>query len=157
MSAPLWDVFSGPAGSDSDSESQRFPHGELTKNKEVGRRPRAFLRQGYCCVTLLVELEVGTAGVVVTWSDRRFRMITSSMATDALPDVESIFQTRTIAEVREVEAKTRHEIQEKREQLRHVVGDSYRYVRRDKRCESSACTFNAVKRLPKCHCMNAGT
>ena len=41
-------------------------------------------------------------------------------------DVERLFQTSSVAAVREVEAKTRHEIEEKKKQLRQVVGDSYR-------------------------------
>eukprot|EP00887_Chlorella_sp_A99_P006773 scaffold2.g6773.t1 len=39
---------------------------------------------------------------------------------------ENLFRSKTVAEVREVEARTRHEIEEKKQQLRHVVGDSYR-------------------------------
>lgn len=41
-------------------------------------------------------------------------------------DVEALFQSKTVAEVREVEARTRHEIEEKKKQLRLVVGNSYR-------------------------------
>ncbi|PSC70573.1 conserved oligomeric Golgi complex subunit 1 [Micractinium conductrix] len=41
-------------------------------------------------------------------------------------DVGQLFRERTIAEIREVETRTHHEIEEKKQQLRHVVGDSYR-------------------------------
>lgn len=41
-------------------------------------------------------------------------------------EVEALFQSRSIAEIREVEARTRHEIEEKKKQLRLVVGNSYR-------------------------------
>ncbi|PRW61397.1 Conserved oligomeric Golgi complex subunit 1 [Chlorella sorokiniana] len=41
-------------------------------------------------------------------------------------EVEKLFQSSSIAAVREVETKTRHEIEQKKHQLRQVVGDSYR-------------------------------
>ncbi|KAL4423803.1 hypothetical protein ABPG75_001104 [Micractinium tetrahymenae] len=41
-------------------------------------------------------------------------------------EVEQLFSTKSIAAIKEVETKTRHEIEEKKRQLRGVVGDSYR-------------------------------
>jgi len=39
---------------------------------------------------------------------------------------EMLFETSTIAEIREVESKAKAEIEDKKEALRHLVGDSYR-------------------------------
>lgn len=39
---------------------------------------------------------------------------------------ETLFETSTIAEIREVEAKAKAEIEDKKAALRHLVGDSYR-------------------------------
>lgn len=41
-------------------------------------------------------------------------------------NAEALFETRTIVEIREVEAQTRKEIREKQEELRQLVGTSYR-------------------------------
>eukprot|EP01018_Ginkgo_biloba_P036933 Gb_20855 [translate_table: standard] len=43
-----------------------------------------------------------------------------------LRNAEALFETRTVSEIREVESETRKEIQEKKEELRQVVGTSYR-------------------------------
>nr|XP_024403110.1 conserved oligomeric Golgi complex subunit 1-like [Physcomitrium patens] len=41
-------------------------------------------------------------------------------------NAEALFETRTVVEIREVEAHTRDEIEEKKEELRQLVGASYR-------------------------------
>jgi hypothetical protein len=41
-------------------------------------------------------------------------------------NAEALFETRSIAEIRDVEAQTRKEIREKQEELRQLVGTSYR-------------------------------
>ncbi|KAI3432884.1 hypothetical protein D9Q98_010466 [Chlorella vulgaris] len=41
-------------------------------------------------------------------------------------DVDALFQRNSVAAAREVAAQTRHAIEEKKQQLRRVVGDSYR-------------------------------
>ncbi|KAL3693725.1 hypothetical protein R1sor_007376 [Riccia sorocarpa] len=41
-------------------------------------------------------------------------------------NAEALFETRTVVEIREVEARTRKEIEEKKEELRQLVGASYR-------------------------------
>lgn len=41
-------------------------------------------------------------------------------------NAESLFETRTVVEIRDVEARTRKEIELKKEELRQLVGASYR-------------------------------
>eukprot|EP00898_Chlorokybus_atmophyticus_P006294 jgi/Chlat1/6666/Chrsp49S06154 len=41
-------------------------------------------------------------------------------------NAEVLFETRTVAEIREVEARTRKEVEDKKEELRQLVGASYR-------------------------------
>lgn len=54
----------------------------------------------------------------------RFQQKTSEDAT--LRNAEALFESRTVVEIREVEANTRKEIEEKKEELRQLVGASYR-------------------------------
>mmetsp|Transcript_16154 Transcript_16154/g.45001 ORF Transcript_16154/g.45001 Transcript_16154/m.45001 type:complete len:1129 (-) Transcript_16154:189-3575(-) len=52
--------------------------------------------------------------------------VTIGLGTDVLKAAESLFETRTVAEIRQVEVKTRRDIEEKKHSLRQLVGDSYR-------------------------------
>ena len=54
----------------------------------------------------------------------RFQQKTSEDAT--IRNAEALFESRTVVEIREVEANTRREIEEKKEELRQLVGASYR-------------------------------
>ncbi|KAK9841813.1 hypothetical protein WJX81_004723 [Elliptochloris bilobata] len=47
-------------------------------------------------------------------------------ASEAGKNAERLFETQTVLEIREVETKTRRDIEEKRNQLRQLVGNSYR-------------------------------
>eukprot|EP00240_Pyramimonas_obovata_P004919 CAMPEP_0118935450 /NCGR_PEP_ID=MMETSP1169-20130426/15650_1 /TAXON_ID=36882 /ORGANISM="Pyramimonas obovata, Strain CCMP722" /LENGTH=399 /DNA_ID=CAMNT_0006878493 /DNA_START=206 /DNA_END=1401 /DNA_ORIENTATION=+ len=44
----------------------------------------------------------------------------------AQKNAETLFETRLVAEIRQIEARTRSEIDEKKEELRQLVGNSYR-------------------------------
>ncbi|GLC68116.1 hypothetical protein PLESTF_000647700 [Pleodorina starrii] len=46
--------------------------------------------------------------------------------TDAQRGAEALFTTKTISEIREIEVRTRKDIEQKKLQLRNLVGDSYR-------------------------------
>ncbi|MCO5564319.1 hypothetical protein L7F22_017979 [Adiantum nelumboides] len=54
----------------------------------------------------------------------RFQQKTSEDA--SLRNAEALFESRTVVEIREVEANTRKEVEEKKEELRQLVGASYR-------------------------------
>lgn len=54
----------------------------------------------------------------------RFQQKSSEDAT--LRNAEALFESRSVVEIREVEANTRKEIEEKKEELRQLVGASYR-------------------------------
>ena len=41
-------------------------------------------------------------------------------------NAEILFESRTVSEIRDVEARTRRDIEEKKEELRQLVGASYR-------------------------------
>ena len=41
-------------------------------------------------------------------------------------NAEILFESRTVPEIRDVEARTRRDIEEKKEELRQLVGASYR-------------------------------
>lgn len=43
-------------------------------------------------------------------------------------DVESLFEEKPVVALREIELKTRNEIEDKKNRLREVVGGSYRFV-----------------------------
>eukprot|EP00884_Botryococcus_braunii_P022018 jgi/Botrbrau1/84/Bobra.0022s0074.1 len=47
-------------------------------------------------------------------------------ANAALRNAETLFETQTVVEIREVEQKTRMDVEDKKKQLRLLVGDSYR-------------------------------
>eukprot|EP00877_Chromochloris_zofingiensis_P003371 jgi/Chrzof1/13034/Cz07g17130.t1 len=44
----------------------------------------------------------------------------------AVKNAETLFETKNVAEIREIEARTRRDIDHKNLQLRQLVGDSYR-------------------------------
>ncbi|KAL6782517.1 COG1 [Auxenochlorella protothecoides x Auxenochlorella symbiontica] len=48
------------------------------------------------------------------------------MAESVEQQVEELFRARTVDQIREVEVQARHEVEEKREQLRQLIGGSYR-------------------------------
>ncbi|GBG84544.1 hypothetical protein CBR_g38826 [Chara braunii] len=56
----------------------------------------------------------------------RFQQKTSEDGGGSLRNAEVLFETRSVAEIRQVEVRTREEIEEKKEELRQLVGASYR-------------------------------
>ncbi|CAK7326004.1 unnamed protein product [Dovyalis caffra] len=50
----------------------------------------------------------------------------ASLSGGGYRDAESLFRTKTIADIRNVESATRHQIEEKKEELRQLVGNRYR-------------------------------
>lgn len=52
--------------------------------------------------------------------------ISSAGASEALKRAEAIFETKSVADIRGIEARTNKEIELKGNQLRSLVGDSYR-------------------------------
>jgi hypothetical protein len=47
-------------------------------------------------------------------------------ASEAAKRAEAIFETRTVVEIRDIEARARREIESKNRELRQLLGDSYR-------------------------------
>ncbi|KAK9803223.1 hypothetical protein WJX73_005829 [Symbiochloris irregularis] len=59
-------------------------------------------------------------------SSKRVSVTDNSGLSEAVRSAEHLFETSTIAEIREVDTKTISDIEEKKKQLRQLVGDSYR-------------------------------
>lgn len=51
---------------------------------------------------------------------------TAAQPSDVLKSAEALFESKSVAEIREIEAATRRDIETKKQQLRQLVGDSYR-------------------------------